>query len=196
MNRCLTFVASVVTLFAAAPAGAEPVLRPSVHGAFHAYDGDLAGGGLAIATAGYSLELDPILLVPEIAASIGGFGGDFEGYGIRALGGLRAGFAYLGKLEPSLFLRGGYGHLALDRDPFDAAPYRPVPQHESIHSGALQVGVSLEHRVDRDLTLGGELIYDALFYDRRPAFFGPTSREGGLVVAHSVSAGFTVAFWL
>jgi hypothetical protein len=180
----------VVTL--AAPAQAEVVLRPSAHGALHVDGGDLAGGGVGSLAAGYSLELDPILVVPEIAFTAGGYDGDFRGFGLRALGGIRGGFAYFGSFEPSLFLRGGYAHMSLDHLRQSSNPAIPPVLREVINSGALQVGASLEHRLDRDVTLGGEIVYDALFVDRVATPEGDRT----ISVIQTLSAGFTVAFWL
>lgn len=184
---------ALVALVLVAPAAqAEIVLRPSAHGALHVDGRDLAGGGIGTIVGGYNLEYDPILLVPELAFSAGGYDGDLRGFGLRALGGIRAGFAYFGAIEPSLFLRGGYAHMTLDHLRESSNPAIPPVLREVINSGALQVGASVEHRVDRDLTLGGELTYDALFVDRLTSADGDRS----IAVVHTLSAGFTIAFWL
>ena len=192
MSRTPSILVAVALATVAVPARSEVVLRPSAHGALHVDGGDLAGGGLGSFAAGYNLELDPILVVPELAFTAGGYDGDFRGYGLRALGGLRAGFAYFGTFEPSLFLRGGYAHMSLEHLREPSSPAIPSVLREVINSGALQVGASLEHRVDRDLPLGGEVAYDALFVDRLASPEG----DRGIDVSHTVSAGFTIAFWL
>jgi hypothetical protein len=181
------------TLGVASRAHAEPVLRPSAHGTFHVYEGLYAGGASAVMAAGYNIELEPLLLVPEVAASIGGFAGGFDGFGARALGGLRLGFAYLGSFEPSLVVRGGYGHLTLKRASFPDGALSPEPTKEVSHSGALQAGLSLEHRMSRDVTLGGEIVYDVFFQRRTPIALGASE---GIVGVHTLAAGFTIGFWL
>lgn len=154
-------------------ARAEPVLRPSLAGAYVHAGGEHAGGGFATFTAGYNLELEPLLVMPVVAASLGGFGGGANGFGARVLGGARVGATLA--VEPALILRGGYGHTTLTDGP-----------GLGLNGGAIQVGAGLDYRSGRDLTFGGELIYDAAIF--RVA--------GSTEVVHSVLLGGSVAFWL
>lgn len=168
--KWLGAAAIAVSIGWSAPARAEVVLRPSVLGGATFLSGGAYGGGYATFSAGYNLELEPILVIPELAASFGGFGGDAKGFGARVMGGLRAGAALA--VEPSLILRGGYGH----------ASYLGGGSSFGANGGAVQVGTGLDYRVDRDFTVGGELIYDAFIAQ------GTT--------AHSILLGATFGFWL
>lgn len=154
-------------------ARAEPVLRPSIAAAYVNAAGEHAGGGYATFTAGYNVELEPILVMPTVAASLGGFGGGANGFGARVLGGARVGATLA--VEPALIVRGGYGHVTLTDGP-----------GLGLNGGAVQIGAGLDYRSGRDLTFGGELIYDAAIF-----------RVGGSTeVVHSLLLGGSVAFWL
>lgn len=164
---------SITTWLVAPSVQAEPVLRPSLAAAYVNAAGEHAGGAYATFTGGYNLELEPILVMPELAASFGGFGGGANGFGARVLGGARVGATLA--VEPALILRGGYGHITLTDGP-----------GVGLNGGAIQVGAGLDYRSGRDLTFGGELLYDAAIL----------RVSGATEVVHSVLLGGTVAFWL
>ncbi len=153
-------------------AAAEVSLRPTVFGTLLIDNGEVAGGGLLDLAVGYNLEFEPLLLVPEIAASFGGYGGGFNGFMTRALGGFRGGFA--GPVEPSLFLRGGYGHMLLTRS----------GATDLAHGGVFQVGLALDYRPERWVTIGGELLYDLFIF-----------KQQEIDTSHGLGLGFTAAFW-
>ncbi|MBW2526507.1 MAG: hypothetical protein JRI23_20165 [Deltaproteobacteria bacterium] len=137
-------------------------------------DGDsVAGGGALGLGLGYDFELSPLLLEPEIRGSFGYEGGDFSGWWIRALTGLRVGFA--GPVEPCAFVRLGYGNTLVTRG--DAS---------SAESGfALQPGAAVAYRPERWLTVGAEAFYDLFVF----------STQSVTDTMHSVGAGATLAFW-
>jgi len=172
-RRFRVILPALAMAFVSAEARAEPVLRPSLAAAYVNVAGEHAGGGYATFAAGYNVELEPILVMPELAASFGGFGGGANGFGARLLGGARIGATLA--VEPALILRGGYGHVTLTDGP-----------GLGLNGGAIQVGAGLDYRSSRDLTFGGELVYDAAIL-----------RAGGTTqTIHSVLLGGTVAFWL
>lgn len=164
---------AILLLVAPTTARAEGLLRPHAHGKVVVEDGRVAGGGHLGLSGGYNVELDPLLIEPEATASFGGFGGEVAGFDARALGGLRVGVETA--VEPSIVLRGGYGHITLDRG---AAT--------GLHGGALQVGVAVDDRLSRELSVGGEVTYDAFLFDG----------GGGTEVIHTVSAGLAFHIWL
>jgi hypothetical protein len=155
---------------------AEPIVRPGARG-FVVTNGDATGGGgMADVALGYDLELQPVIVMPELVGSFGGFGGDLKGFGARALGGMRFGFTYAGAWEPSLFARGGYGHASVSPGSGGSLV--------GFNGGTIQAGLTADYRVGRELTVGGELGYDALI----------GSTGAGSEVFHTVSAGIVFGF--
>jgi hypothetical protein len=154
-------------------AHAELVARPSAAAAFVTTEGQYAGGAYGTFTGGYNLELEPLLIMPELSASLGGFGGDFTGFGARVLGGVRVGGTLV--VEPALILRGGYGHATITDGP-----------GLGLNGGTFQTGIGVDYRTSRELTIGGEVLYDVTGF--------PTA--GTTQVMHTVLLGGSVAFWL
>lgn len=164
---------TVLGMCLATSAHAEGLLRPFAHGKAVFEGGQVAGGGLLGLSGGYNVELDPVLIEPEATVSFGGFGGELQGFDARVLGGLRVGVETV--VEPSLVLRGGYGHMTILRG---AASGR--------NGGVFQVGLAVDDRLSRELSVGGEVTYDAMMV--------PTG--GGLDLVHTISAGLAFHFWL
>ena len=168
---CALLTAAAV-LATSADTAAEPILQPSVAGQVVIADSAVAAGGTATLLAGYNTENDPILIVPHVAVAGGYYGGDFSGGLFRGLAGMKFGVSL--SVEPSLITRGGYGFYQLG-----------VAGAETlVHGAAFQSGPALDYRVDRDISLGGTLLYD-LFID---------ADTGNTV--HAVLLGFSVGFGL
>ncbi|NUP13689.1 MAG: hypothetical protein HOW73_47240 [Polyangiaceae bacterium] len=122
------------------------------------------GPGLAV-DFGYSFDTYPIIIIPEIAVEGAFYAPQTYSGSFRALGGIRVGAAL--EVEPTLYARGGYvGIFGLE--PAD-------------HGGTLEVGASLDKRLERSVTIGGSIGYQGFFVPRW---------------AHGLSAGFHVGFWL
>jgi hypothetical protein len=153
-------------------ARAEWVARPTVDGLAVIDDGAVAGGVMGGAVFGYNAELEPILVVPEIRAGLGYFGGEVDGWLARALAGVRAGIT--AAVEPALFVHVGYGYGTVTR----------MGVSHGEHGFALQTGLALDYRMKRWLTFGGELVYDVMLFD-----------EGGVQALHGVGGGVNIAFW-
>jgi hypothetical protein len=164
--------ALLVTLLPPTDAHAEWVARPLIDGLVVIDDKAVAGGALGGAVFGYNAELEPILVVPEVAAGFGGFGGEVDGWLARALAGVRAGIT--ASVEPSVFVHLGYGYGSVTR----------VGVRHGEHGFALRTGLALDYRIKRWLTLGGELVYDVMLFD-----------EAGVKALHAAGGGVNVAFW-
>jgi len=171
---CLTLAAGACALLLTETAAAEVTVRPAAAGMVLFEDGEVAGGGYGNVTLGYNLEMEPLLLMPELAAGFGGYGGGFGGIMARVLGGLRGGVT--GPVEPALFVRGGYGVNSITRN----------DEVEPDHGLAIEAGLGLDYRPDRDLTYGAEIFYDALIF----------SAGQGVDTVHTLGLAATVAFWL
>jgi hypothetical protein len=163
-------------------ARAEPVVRVGGNGLLVAADGAYAGGGNGALSLGYNTENEPFIILPELVGSGGYHAGDFSGANARALLGMRFGFALA--VEPTLITRGGYGHYTLGVELPPGPDGQPIEADQGRHGGAFQSGLGLDYRLSRDLTLGGEIVYD-LFID---------GESGDLI--HGLVAGISVAFWL
>jgi hypothetical protein len=116
------------------------------------------GAGLAV-NAGISLDLEPIIVIPELSVVGDGFpslpGGTF-----RAMAGVRAGLA--GPVEPTIFLHVGYGFLGI--------------KPGLTHGFSLDTGFALDYRPTRVFTVGGMLGYELLANGNgaiHGAFIGP-----------------------
>ena len=123
-------------------------------------DGARFGPGL-IATLGYSLDLYPLLLAPEI--EIGGSIFPGEGWfgDVRAMGGLRVGFT--ASVEPSIYVHAGYGFVGA--------------KQLAAHGFAVDAGAALDGRLSREVTLGGSLGYQGIVA-------GDSSMHGIVLGAH------------
>ena len=148
-------------------ASAEPVLGVDAHGALAFKNGVRpAVGGTVFA--GYSLDLEPVLVEPELAVGLEGYPGQSV-LAFRGMGGVRVGFT--GPVEPSLFLHLGYGFTK----PFTAGVTSSLSSAFAIDSG-----VSVDYRAERWLTVGGTLGYEGLI---------------GHDSLHGIFLGPRVAFW-
>jgi hypothetical protein len=122
---------------------------------------DAVYGGAGIAeNAGLSLDLEPIIVEPELSFVGDGFpalhGGTF-----RAMAGIRAGIA--AAVEPSIFLHAGYGFIGRESFGFE-------------HGFSLDTGATVDYRLSRRLTLGGSTGYELLANGKgaiHGAFIGP-----------------------
>lgn len=170
--RVPSLVAFVAMTLSTRAAYAEWVARPNVDGVAVIDDGQAAGGVYGGVLFGYNAELEPVLLVPEVAGGFGYYAGEVTGIMGRALAGLRAGIT--ASVEPALFAHFGYGYGVVTRG--------GVSHGE--HGFAIRTGLSLDYRIERWITVGGELVYDVLLFS-----------EGGVGALHSPGGGFTVAFW-
>jgi hypothetical protein len=168
MRARLVSAALILAVVAfAEEARAEPVLGLDAHGALAFKSGvKPAVGGTVLG--GYNLDLEPILLQPELAVGVEGYPGD--GFlAFRGMGGIRAGFA--GPVEPTLFLHLGYGFLkGLHSGPFSTI----------MHAFAIDTGISVDYRPTRSFTVGGTLGYEGLV---------------GKDSLHGIYLGPRVAFW-
>ncbi len=157
-------------LCSSSEARAEVTLRPTLDGILVVVDGEPTGGGQLGVVLGYNLEQEPFIIMPELAAGAAIYDG---GFGFRALGGVRGGFA--GPVEPSLFLRGGYGNLIVTRG----------DSSNLVHGGVFQPGLALDYRFSRSVTLGAEAYYDLFVF----------SVQQTTSLAHTVGVGGNAAFW-
>ena len=148
-------------------ASAEPVIGVDAHGALAFKSGVRPAVGGTV-YGGYSLDLEPVLLEPEIAIGLEGYPGDSV-LAFRGMGGIRAGFT--GPVEPSLFLHLGYGFTK----PFGAVG------GSIVSAFALDTGVSVDYRPARWLTVGGTLGYEGLI---------------GKESLHGIFLGPRIAFWI
>lgn len=148
-------------------ARAEPVLAVDAHGALAFKSGVRpAVGGTVIG--GYNLDLEPILLQPELAVGLEGYPGEST-LAFRGMAGIRAGFA--GPVEPTLFVHLGYGFTK----PFLAGVTTGI-----VSAFALDAGVSVDYRPRKWITVGGTLGYEGLI-----------SHDS----LHGIFLGPRVAFW-
>ena len=167
--RVLVASFSVLVAALASPgvASAEPVIGVDAHGALGFKSGVRPGvGGTVIG--GYSLDLEPVLLEPELAMGLEGYPGE-NALAFRGMGGIRAGFT--GPVEPSLFVHLGYGFIK----PFGATG-GPI-----MSAFALDAGVSVDYRPARWFTVGGSLGYEGL-----------VAHES----LHGIFLGPRIAFWI
>lgn len=123
------------------------------------------GGGGIEADLGYSLDTYPILIVPEIALAGAAYAPEPVTGSFRAMAGMRVGITL--EVEPSLYLRGGYAGM--------------FGRSVSEHGGTFEGGLSVDKRLEREITVGGSLGYQGFFIDRP---------------AHGVHAGIHVGLWL
>jgi hypothetical protein len=170
-------IAFSVMLLWSGHAAAEPIIQPGAAGlvvfADDASDGTaVAGGGAGTLLLGYNAEREPILIIPHAAGAFGYYGGDFSGIFARAMVGMKFGVSL--SVEPSLVTRVGYGYYRLG----------VAGAEESVHGVAFQSGPALDYRVSREVSVGGQLLYD-LFID---------PDAGG--TSHGILLGFTVGFGL
>jgi len=144
-RAALGAAAALGLLLGARGAAAEAVVGIEPRAELVIRDKARFGPGL-MATLGYSLDLYPLLLAPEI--EIGGsiFPGDAWFGDVRAMGGLRVGFT--ASVEPSIYLHAGYGFVGSEQ--------------AMAHGFAVDAGAALDGRLSREVTLGGSLGYQGI----------------------------------
>jgi len=162
-----------------APAVARAEVTPSVGaaGALMVDDGvtDSVSGGFGVkGFIGYSPELYPLLLVPELGVSQHFFGDLYGRRTTRLLGGVRLGVT--AAVEPSLSLHLGYGFsdgqdgdAILDRNGF-----------------TYDVAAGVDWRLERWFTIGPRLTYCGLI----------AQTGSGAEGAHWLDLGLNATFWL
>jgi hypothetical protein len=111
-------------------------------------DGDVhAGPGLQL-DVGYAFDTFPIIVVPELAIAGALYApGPLEG-SFRTTAGIRVGASL--EVEPSVYVRGGYCLM--------------VGRSEPDHAGTLEAGLSLDKRFQREITFGGSVGYQGIYY--------------------------------
>lgn len=125
-------------------ARAEVAIELEPRASFIVPDSAYPGVGLAT-TAGLSLDLEPVLVMPEIEVAGDGFP-SLEAGTFRAMGGVRVGLTAV--VVPAVFLHVGYGFLG------KSGIYA--------HAFSLDTGFSLDYRLSRLVTIGGTLGYETL----------------------------------
>lgn len=181
----LLLAAALTTALTTSPAAAEVVVGAELDAGFMFADGlatSVLGGPELALSVGYSPDLFPLIVVPELRAGYGyafGSGGTTnQGDGtsfhtLRGLGGVRLGYA--GPVEPTLSLHVGYG-LQLGDD-HDASI--------TTHGVAFDAILGVDWRIDRTYTVGPRLGYAGLV---EPGDSGRT--------AHWATIGVAAGFWL
>lgn len=167
--------------FVAAPEGWLVFTEPATGGPT-----EVQLGGVASAIGGLGLDFDPLLVGPQLALSggvvlahllpeTGGVDPLFDQTAdpsalLRVTAGGSIGIA--GPVEVSIFARGGIGYLAsLEGDGSTAGL-------------AIDAGASVDYRVDRDFTIGGQLGYAGLVATADP-----------IRPLHAVTLGPRFGFW-
>jgi hypothetical protein len=167
VRHLLSAIAFVLPLSVFGNASAEPVIGVDGHGALAFKSGVHPGAGGTI-YAGYSLDLEPVLVEPELAVGLEGYPGDST-LAFRGMGGVRVGFT--GPVEPSLFVHLGYGFLK---------PFTGIST-SLVNAFAIDSGVSVDYRPKRWLTIGGTVGYEGLI---------------GSASLHGIFLGPRIAFWI
>ena len=156
--------AGLAALGVAHDAAAEVVLGIEPRAELMIRDPPRFGPGLSL-TLGYSLDLYPLLLAPELELGGSIFPGEDWLGDLRAMAGLRVGFT--AAVEPSIYLHAGYGLVG-------AADL-------VAHGFAVDAGATLDGRLSREVTLGGSLGYQ-----------GIVAGDGSM---HGIVLGPHVVFW-
>jgi hypothetical protein len=158
-------LAAALGALAAAPnARAEVVLGIEPRAELVIRDPPRLGPGLSL-TLGYSLDLYPLLLAPELELGGSIFPGEDWFGDLRAMAGLRVGFT--ASVEPSIYLHAGYGFVGADE--------------LAAHGFAVDAGATLDGRLSREVTLGGSLGYQGIV--------------AGDASMHGIVLGPHVVFW-
>lgn len=156
-----------VLLLGSARARSETVLGIEPRAALVVDDPVRLGPELGL-TVGYSPDLYPLLLVPELELDGSVFpGSPLFGVG-RVLAGLRLGVT--AAVEPSVYVHAGYGFSS------SAGP------DGVMHGLGLDAGAALDGRLSRELTLGGTFGYQGL-----------VAGDGS---AHGLALGLRIGLWL
>lgn len=162
-------LASVLALIPSAEAIAEQVVAIEPRGSFAMVKDDPQGGVGTAVDVGLSLDLEPIVVQPELRLVGEGLPG-LPGGSLAVMGGVRAGIAW--KFEPSIFVHLGWGFVG--NDEFTTSGY------------VVDAGFTADYRVKRWLTVGGSVGYQGVFSGTR----------GGGDAIHGVFAGPRVGFWI
>lgn len=162
-------VVSLLALPAVAHAEQEIAIEP--RGSFAMVKGDPQGGVGSAVDLGLSLDLEPIVVQPELRLVGEAYPG-LPGGALAIMAGVRAGIAW--KFEPSIFVHVGWGFVgnaaSRDADVFT-------------ESGCvIDAGLSADYRVKRWLTVGGSLGYQGVV--------------NGDDAIHGVFAGPRLGFWI
>jgi hypothetical protein len=137
--------ALAATLCGARAARAEVVVGIEPRAELVIADPPRFGPGL-VTMLGYSLDLYPLLLAPELELGGSIFPGEGWFGDLRAMGGLRVGLT--AQVEPSIYVHAGYGFVGSNA--------------ALAHGFAIDAGATLDGRLSRELTLGGSLGYQGI----------------------------------
>lgn len=148
---------------------AEQEIAIEPRGSFAMVKDDPQGGVGTAVDVGLSLDLEPIVVQPELRLVGEGLPG-LPGGSLAVMAGVRAGIAW--KFEPSIFVHVGWGFVG--NDEFTSSGY------------AIDAGFTADYRVKRWLTVGGSVGYQV---------FVDPSREGDDTI-HGVFAGPRIGFWI
>jgi hypothetical protein len=157
-------VAAAAWLVEAREARAEVVVGVEPRAELVVRESPRVGPALA-AFFGYSLDLYPLLLEPELELNAAIFPGDDWFGSIRAMAGLRAGVTL--SVEPSIYVHAGYGLVG--------------SEELVAHGFAIDAGAALDGRLSREVTLGGALGYQ-----------GVVAGDSSI---HGIVAGLHASFW-
>lgn len=132
----------------ATAARAEQELAIEPRGSFVTVDGDPYPGVGAAFDVGFSMDLEPIVLQPELRFVGEGYP-SLPGGSFRAMAGVRAGIAW--KFEPSIFTHLGYGFVG--NSDFTSPGW------------AFDAGFTADYRLKRWITIGGSVGYELIGAD-------------------------------
>lgn len=146
-SRLVSVAVAAAATLVAAPAAAEPyvVVAPE---ALIAFAGDPYVGLGGSGTFGWGLDLEPLIVAPELSLSAHVVPAAGTASLLRATGGGRVGLAAV--VEPSVYARVGAGMTEAEGAPAAAGGV------------AIDAGAALDLRLSRDVTVGGHLGYAGL----------------------------------
>lgn len=160
-------IAAVLVVGFAKDANAEVVIGVEARGEVKKSDaGPIRGGPSVLASIGYAFDTYPILVLPEAAVSAAVWPADKPFFPGRVVGGIRFGFTAV--VEPQIYTHAGYGFI--------------FHRGDISHGFALDAGLGLDYRIQREITIGGVAGYEGLF--------------AGDASAHGGTFGVRVGFWL
>jgi hypothetical protein len=160
-TRAFALIASLGAIAWAGEARAiEGTISFEPRASFIVPDKVFPGVGLGV-TGGISLDFDPVVVMPELELAGDGFPTPgFDAGTFRAMPGIRVGLALA--VQPTFFIHTGYGY-------FGAGGL-------SAHLFSLDMGLSLDYRLSRALTIGATAGYETLANGSgavHGAFIGP-----------------------
>ncbi|MFO0615476.1 MAG: hypothetical protein U0414_22980 [Polyangiaceae bacterium] len=157
LSLALSFALAALAIATEARAETEVAIEP--RGSLVMVDGDPYPGVGASVDVGFSMDLEPIVLQPELRVVGEGYP-SLPGGSARVMAGVRAGIAW--KFEPSIFTHFGWGFVG--NDTFTSSGY------------ALDAGLSADYRLKRWITIGGSVGYELVVNDEAAhhgVFVGP-----------------------